>query len=274
VTIETKGYGESITIGDVAVSFHPAGHILGSAQVRLEHHGEVWVVSGDYKTATDPTCDHFVPVRCHGFVTEATFGLPIYRWPPADKVFAEINDWWRRNANEARASVLFGYAPGKAQRLVAGVDPSIGPIFTHGAVEHMMQAYRASGVSLPHTQYVMNESSKAFAGGLILAPPGANGSSWVRRFGDFSSGLASGWMQVRGARRRRAVDRGFVLSDHADWSGLLDAIRATGAETVWVTHGYSSPLVRWLGEQGLNSRGLATRFEGEPLDSVQEEPLD
>ena len=274
VAIETKGYGESITIGDVAVSFHPAGHILGSAQVRLEYHGEVWVVSGDYKTATDPTCDPFVPVRCHGFITEATFGLPIYRWPPADKVFAEINDWWRRNASESRASVLFGYALGKAQRLVAGIDSSIGPIFTHGAVEHMMQAYRASGVSLPDTRYVMNESRKAFAGGLILAPPGANGSSWVRRFGDFSSGLASGWMQVRGARRRRAIDRGFVLSDHADWSGLLNAIRATGAETVWVTHGYSAPLVRWLSEQGLNSRGLETRFEGEQLDSVQEEALD
>jgi putative mRNA 3-end processing factor len=256
-------YGEVTRMGDASVSFHPAGHILGSAQIRIESRGLVWVVSGDYKTVADSTCQQFEPIRCHGFVTEATFGLPIYRWKRQEDLFPEINEWWKSNRALGKASILFGYALGKAQRVLAGVDATIGPIFTHGAVERLTQVYRNAGVHLPATQYAMTAVKKEFAGSLVLAPPSANGSAWVRRFGDFSTALASGWMQIRGARRRRAIDRGFALSDHVDWPGLLNTIRATSAETVWVTHGQTQPLVRTLVEQGLDARTIQTEFEGE-----------
>lgn len=269
-SLQLAGYGERIDLGGVKVSLHPAGHILGSAQVRVEHRGEVWVVSGDYKTEPDPTCTAYEPVRCHTFVTESTFGLPIYRWEPQAEVFGRIDRWWRANAAAGRASILFGYALGKAQRLLAGVDRTIGPIYTHGAVETLNAAYRRSGVALPATEHVgaargdgRRRGPARFAGGLIVAPPSAQGSPWMRRFGDASTAFASGWMRIRGTRRRRAADRGFVVSDHADWPGLLSSIAATGAQCVWVTHGYREPLVRWLGEQGLEARSIPTHWEGD-----------
>jgi putative mRNA 3-end processing factor len=271
ITLQTLDYGESLQIGDVRVSLHPAGHILGSAQVRLEVDGHVVVVSGDYKTTRDATCAPFEPIRCHTFVTESTFGLPIYRWPDEVTIFDEIRAWWHANQQEGRASLLFAYALGKAQRLLGGLDPGQGPIYCHGAVEAVNEAYRQSGVRLPETRRVTDEKRGAFANALIVAPPSAQRSPWVRRFGDYSSAFASGWMLVRGARRRRAVDRGFVLSDHADWPGLLDATRQTGASTVLVTHGQITPMVRWLREQGLDAHGLQTRFEGELDDGRQEE---
>lgn len=262
--LELLPYGQTRTINGVSVSLHPAGHILGSAQVRVEHRGEVWVVSGDYKVSPDATCTPFEPVRCHSFITEATFGLPIYRWPSQEQVFAEINDWWRSNQAAGKASLLLGYSLGKAQRLLAGVDASIGPIFTHGAVERLTADYRTSGIDLPPTTYVGDAPPKTdWNNALIVAPPSAHGSTWVRRFGHYSAGFASGWMRIRGARRRRAVDRGFVLSDHVDWPQLMSVVRATGAEQVWVTHGYIPVVVRWLREQGLDARPLETRFEGE-----------
>ena len=261
--VEALPYGESRRLGGVGVSLHPAGHILGSVQVRLEAGGEIWVVSGDYKTDPDPTCLPFEPVRCHTFISESTFGLPIYRWPAQTEVFGEINAWWRTNADAGRASLLCGYALGKAQRLLAGLDPSIGPILTHGAVEKINAAYRAVGVALPATTYAADADRAAGARAIVIAPPSAAGSVWARRFGNASNAFASGWMRVRGARRRRSLDRGFTLSDHADWPGLLGAIAATGAERVWVTHGYTGPVVRWLEEQGVEARAIATRFEGE-----------
>ena len=269
-TIETLDYGQAVTLNGVRVSLHPAGHILGSAQVRLERHGEVWVVSGDYKIEPDPTCAPFEPVRSHAFVSESTFGLPIYRWPPQAEVFAEINAWWRANRERGRASVLFGYALGKTQRLLAGLDPSIGPICTHGAVERINMLYRAAGVELPATGYA-GASSAGYAGAMLVAPPSANGSPWLRRFPARSTGFASGWMRIRGTRRRRFVDRGFVLSDHADWPGLLSAIQSTGAARVLVTHGYRSAMVRWLSERGLEAQALDTRFEGERDDLPEPE---
>ena len=278
--IETLPYGEATRRRGVRVSFHPAGHVLGSAQVRIEHRGEVWVVSGDYKTEADRTSAPFEPVRCHTFVTESTFGLPIYRWASEAEVFEEINAWWRTNCAAGRATLLYGYALGKAQRLLAGVDPSIGPIYTHGAVERMCRAYRESGIALPPTLRVSDEPSRReapgaagtrWAGALVLAPPGAHGTPWMRRFGEASTGFASGWMRIRGTRRRRALDRGFALSDHADWPGLLSAIAATGAERVWVTHGYREPLVRWLREQGLEAQAVATLFEGESAEGEASE---
>ncbi len=262
--IQAVPFGEPVRLNGVRVSLHPAGHILGSAQVRVEQNGEVWVVSGDYKTLPDPTCTPFEPVRCHTFVTESTFGLPIYRWPAPADVLSEVNAWWQANRDAGRASVLFGYALGKAQRLLAGVDPSIGPIYTHGAVERLNDAYRAAGVRLPATQLASAlPRGTSAAGALVVAPPSAQGTPWLRRFGAASAAFASGWMRIRGTRRRRAVDRGFVLSDHADWPGLLDAIGATGASRVWVTHGYTAVMVRHLREQGLDAYAVATPFEGE-----------
>lgn len=260
-------YGEAIDVGGVRVSLHPAGHILGSSQVRIEHKGEVWVVSGDYKTDPDPTCTAFEPVRCHTFVTESTFGLPIYRWPPQGDVLAEVNAWWRANQAAGKASLLFGYALGKAQRLVAGLDPSIGPILTHGSVENLNAAYREAGVLLPPTLYAGAADRRSdWSRAIIVAPPNTDGSAWARRFGAQSTAFASGWMLVRGARRRQSVDRGFPLSDHADWPSLLSAIDATGAGRVWVTHGYSGVVARWLRERGMDAEAIATRFEGERDD--------
>jgi putative mRNA 3-end processing factor len=267
--LDSMPYGETRDINGVRVSFHPAGHILGSAQVRLEYRGEVWVVSGDYKTDPDPTCAAWEPVRCHTFITESTFGLPIYRWPSQQAVFDDINRWWAANAREGRVSLLCAYALGKAQRLIAGLDSSVGPILTHGAVERMTALYRTGGVSLPPTQYASDAlRAKNTTGAIVIAPPSVTGSSWLRRFGDVRTAFASGWMRVRGARRRRGVDAGFTLSDHVDWPQLLTAISATGAERVWVTHGFTGPVVQWLTEQGLEARAIATRWEGERDDAA------
>ena len=262
--IESLEYGASIQINGVRISFHPAGHILGSAQVRLERQGEIWVVSGDYKLVPDPTCAAFEPVNCHTFITESTFGLPIYRWLPAGTVMDEINAWWRSNQQAGRASVLFGYPLGKAQQLLAGVDSSIGPIYAHGAVEQMSRIYRASGIPLPAAAFVRDAPARTdWTQALILAPLMSKNSAWLRRFGRMSTGFASGWMRIRGTRRRRSIDRGFVLSDHADWPGLMAAIEATSAERVWVTHGYQAPMVRWLAEKGLEAQLIETQYEGE-----------
>jgi putative mRNA 3-end processing factor len=271
VRIRGVGYGEPLSLNGVTISLHPAGHILGSSQVRLVYRGEIWVVSGDYKTDPDPTCTPFEPVRCHTFVSESTFGLPIYRWPRQADVFAEINNWWRANASLGKTSMLYGYTLGKAQRLLAGLDPSIGPILTHGAVERMTAAYRETGVSLPPTRYAGTAERRVeTTGAIVIAPPHASASPWTRRFGSQSTAFASGWMLVRGARRRRALDRGFALSDHVDWPGLLTTIQATGAERVWVTHGFTGPVVRWLTEHGLDALAVQTRFEGERDDEVVE----
>jgi putative mRNA 3-end processing factor len=271
IALRALGYGETVESNGVRVSLHPAGHVLGSAQVRIEHRGEVWVVSGDYKVEPDPTCAAFEPVRCHTFVTESTFGLPIYRWAPSAEVFAGVNAWWRANADAGRASVLYCYAFGKAQRILAGVDASIGPIVCHGAIEPLNRAYREAGVALPPTRLVSEVKDRAELGrALVLAPPSAGGTTWIRRFPDPSDAFASGWMAVRGARRRRSVDRGFVLSDHADWPGLHAAIGASGAERVFVTHGYVPVMMRWLAEQGLDAHSFETEFGGEEGAAIDE----
>jgi putative mRNA 3-end processing factor len=265
-TIDFLGlaYSERIKVGDAIVSFHPAGHVLGSAQVRIEVDGEVWVVSGDYKLESDPTCDAFEPIRCHTFITESTFGLPVYQWQATKIVASEINAWWAGNAAQQRASVLLCYSFGKAQRILASIDASIGPIICHGAVQALNEAYRASGVPLPGTTLVSDVSDKAsLQKALVVAPPSAAGSSWMRRFPHYSDAFASGWMLVRGARRRRALDRGFVMSDHADWPGLQRAIGATEAQRVIVTHGYEAVMIRWLQEQGLEAGAFKTEFGGE-----------
>jgi len=267
--IRGAAYGAPVPINGVTVSLHPAGHILGSSQVRVERGGEVWVVSGDYKTDPDPTTTAFEPVRCDTYVTESTFGLPIYRWPPQEEVLRDVNAWWRGNQESGKCSLLYGYALGKAQRLLAGLDPGVGPILTHGAVERMTAVYRAGGVSLPPTIHAATLGRGTdWSRAIVLAPPSADGSTWTRRFGPYATAFASGWMLVRGARRRRSLDRGFPLSDHVDWPSLLAAIDATGAERVWVTHGFTGAVVRWLQERGLDASAVQTRFEGDVDDDA------
>ncbi len=257
-------YGECLRINGLQISLHPAGHLLGSAQVRLEHDGEVWVVSGDYKVEPDKTCPSFEQLRCHTFVSESTFGLPVFRWRPQSELFSEINAWWRENRDQGKTSLLFAYSLGKAQRILAGLDPSIGPILTHGAVENMNRCYRAAGIKLPMTRQVVNVSDKKeFIGAMVIAPPSADSPGWTKKFTQTSTAFASGWMQIRGNRRRRSVDRGFVMSDHSDWPGLIRTIRQTEAENIWVSHGYTNEMVRWLQEAGLNAMEVETRFEGE-----------
>jgi putative mRNA 3-end processing factor len=234
----------------------------------MEYEGEIWVASGDYKVEPDKTCAPFEAVRCHTFITESTFGLPIYRWDPQQEVFDEINRWWRRNAEEGRTSVLYAYAFGKAQRVLSGLDTSIGPIVCHGAVEPLNRVYREGGVELPQTQLVSETGKEEMKRALVLAPPSAAGSTWTRRFGDYSDAFASGWMLLRGARRRRGVDRGFVLSDHADWPGLLGAIEATGAQQVVVTHGSIPVMVRWLCQIGLDAKAFDTEFGDDEATDV------
>jgi putative mRNA 3-end processing factor len=212
----------------------------------------------------DGTCQPFEPIKCHLFVTESTFGLPIYHWRPQAEIFAEMNAWWRENQLRERTSVIFCYALGKAQRVLSGLDGDIGPIYLHGATERFMPAYRDCGVKFPPTAKATADLALQAKGqSLVLAPMSADNSPWMRKFGDISTAFASGWMQIRGTRRRRSLDRGFVMSDHADWRGLLDSIKATEAETVWVTHGYTGQLVRWLREHGKNAEVLETRFQGE-----------
>lgn len=255
-------YGEPVRFGDVEVSLHPAGHVLGSAQVRVARGGETWVVSGDFKRQPDPTCAAFEPVACDVLITEATFALPVYRWPDTATVAREVADWWRVNAARGTPSVLFCYALGKAQRLLAELPPLDLPIYTHGAVEAVNELYRAAGVTLPATERV-DDSGQDFTRALVVAPPGASGSPWMRRFGAAATGFCSGWMLLRGNRRRRGYDRGFVISDHADWPALIETIEASGARRVLTTHGQSDLLARYLRERDVAATPVATEFDGE-----------
>lgn len=273
IALQGLTYGEGVVLNGVRVSLHPAGHVLGSAQVRVEHRGRVWVASGDYFVSgiahdANATCAPFEPVRCHCFITESTFGLPIYRWAAQSSVLADINAWWQANAEAGRASLLMGYSFGKAQRLLAGLDAAIGPIVAHGAVEPLNEAYRAAGVALPATRAIDSLSRDELRRCIAIAPPAVQAGAWARRLGDDASdAFASGWMRLRGARRRQGVDRGFVLSDHADWPGLQRAIAATGAERVIVTHGYEAVMVRWLEQQGLRAGSFVTSYGDDALDA-------
>jgi len=267
INVESIGFGESRTIKGVEFSFHPAGHIIGSAQIRCAYKGEIWVFTGDYKLQNDGISEPYELVKCHSFITETTFGLPIYRWRPQAEIMAEINDWWRGNAAEGKTTLVTGYSLGKAQRIIANLDYSIGRVFTHGAIANMNQVLETQGVQLPETTRVTRDVPKEdYPGNLVIAPPGALNGPWARKFKNASTGIASGWMALRGARRRRAVDRGFVLSDHCDWASLNTAIEATGCEDVFVTHGYTSVFSKWLREQGYNAHVVSTEYEGESAE--------
>jgi putative mRNA 3-end processing factor len=272
-------YGGRLRLGEIDVSFHPAGHVLGSAQIRLEGAGGVWVVAGDYKRAADPTCAPFEPLRCDTFITESTFGLPLYRWDDTDVVMRDIVGWWDGNREAQKASVLFCYTLGKAQRLLAELARlTEQPVFVHGMMLGMIEAYREAGVDLPDVLPVIDPASApselrrgktgrssktSCAGELVLAPLSARGTPWMRRLGTISDAFASGLMRVRGVRRQRAYDRGFVISDHADWPALLETIAETGASRVLTTHGYAEPLARHLRTLGLDSGVIRTAWGGE-----------
>lgn len=259
--IDSIPYNKSLSINGVKFSFHPAGHILGSAQIKVEHKDEVWVVSGDYKVEDDGLAEKFEPVKCHTFITESTFGIPVYKWDKQENIHQEINDWWRKNKEEGKTSLLTGYSLGKAQRLLQGLDPSIGKIFTHGAVEEINAIMRKQGIKLHDTIKVgKHQTKKMYEGNIVIAPPSAANNPWVKKLGTVSTAMASGWMKIRGARRRRNSDRGFVLSDHADWPGLVSSIEATGAERVFVTHGYSAIFSKWLREKGYDADEVKTDY--------------
>lgn len=263
-SVTAVDYGVPMKFGSTTVSLHPAGHILGSAQIRIEQEGCVWVVSGDYKRQPDPTCDAFQPIECDTFISEATFALPVYRWPSATQVVEEIFRWWRVNRERGVASVLFCYALGKAQRVLAELRAFTDePVYLHGAVASLVGVYRSAEVPMLPTVAVGTERKTDYRGALILAPPSAIASPWMRRFGEHSTGFCSGWMRVRGDRRRRGYDRGFVLSDHADWPALIETCRATGARKILLTHGYSDGLSRYLREQGIAATALQTHFGAE-----------
>jgi putative mRNA 3-end processing factor len=268
IDVMGKAYGESFTINNVKFSLHPAGHVIGSSQIRVEHQGEVWVFTGDYKDEDDGVCIPYVPVKCHTFITECTFGLPAFKWTPQAEVMAEINDWWQSNKADGRTSVLFGYSLGKAQRLLKHLDTNIGDIYTHGAIENMTNVLRAR-VDFPETKLITRETTKKeLNGNLVLAPPSAHGGTWIQKMVPYVTASASGWMTFRGARRRRAIDKGFVMSDHCDWDGLLSSIKATECEKVICTHGYTDIFSRYLREIGYDARTEATQYENE-LDDIE-----
>lgn len=259
--IETVDYYEKKTINGVSVSFHPAGHVLGSAQIRLEYKGEIWVASGDYKIEYDGLSHEFEPVKCHHFITEATFGMPVYQWRPQREIFTDINSWWNENKRNGKTSILLGYSLGKAQRLLWNIDHSTGPIFVHSSIENINEAFRSGGITLPETLDLKKyKLSNKHDGSLIIIPPGADDSSLFKHKHDYSIGFVSGWMVFKKSRKQMKMDRNFTLSDHADWNGLLHAIKQTEAEHIYVTHGVNTFFSRYLSELGYHATELSTPF--------------
>lgn len=263
IIVSGKEWNEKFSINNVTFSLHPAGHIIGSSQVRVEYKGEVWVFTGDYKTENDGLAVPYEPIKCHAFITECTFGLPAFKWTPQKEVFSNINNWWQENQDNGQTSILFGYSLGKAQRLLKHLEPSIGKIYTHSAIENMTEVVRELA-SFPETIRITRDTKKEdLKGHMVLAPPSVHGGPWIRKMVPYVTASASGWMAFRGARRRRAIDKGFVLSDHCDWQGLLESIKATGAEKIICTHGYTDIFSRFLLEQGYDARTESTQYEGE-----------
>ena len=275
-------WGENILINGVKVSLHPAGHVIGSAQVRIEYQDEVWVASGDYKTEADGISEAFEPIRCHTFITESTFGLPIYKWKSQADIYSSIQHWIKQNQAVNTCSVLIAYSLGKAQRVIEAASKVASTIYVHGAIWNMHKTLIEAGWHLPPVNRVTPDTPKeAFKGAVVIAPPSADGTPWMKRFSPYSVGICSGWMQVRGNARRRNVDAGFIMSDHADWTGLLQAIKATGAEKVFVTHGFQAAFSRYLNELGIAADEVKTEYgndeeeaPAEVFEGVKEEEQD
>nr|MBC7612333.1 ligase-associated DNA damage response exonuclease [Pseudopedobacter sp.] len=271
INLETMDYGESRTKNGVTITFYPAGHIPGSAQIRLEYKGEIWVVSGDYKTEDDGLCTPFEPIKCHSFISECTFGMPVYTWQPQAEIFKGINDWWAQNKSEGKTAVLAGYSLGKAQRILQNLDLNIGKIYAHGAIQNSNEALIRNGIKLNPSKLITAATTKEeLKGNIVICPPSAIGTPWMRKMNPYSFGYCSGWMAIRGAKRRRAADRGFVLSDHADWDGLISAIKATECETVYLTHGYTASFSKYLREMGYDAREAKTLYGNEEENEIGE----
>ncbi len=262
-------WNEPVLMNGVKVSLHPAGHIIGSSQIRVEYAGEVWVVSGDYKIEDDGLSGVFEPVKCHTFVSESTFGLPIYHWKPQQQIFGEMIHWITKNKENAKTSVIIAYSLGKAQRVLHGLKESAENIFVHGAIWNMHETLVQAGFPLPNVLRLSPETPKErYRGSVVIAPPGAEGSPWMKRFYPYAVGVCSGWMQVRGNVRRRNVDAGFALSDHADWKGLLQAVKETEAQKVYATHGFQAAFSRYLHENGIEAEEVKTAFGGEDEEAL------
>jgi putative mRNA 3-end processing factor len=265
-------WNEPVSMNGVRVSLHPAGHMIGSSQIRLENNGEIWVVSGDYKTENDGISGQFEVIRCNTFITESTFGLPIYRWKLQSEIFNSIKDWIRDNQLKNKTSVLIGYSLGKAQRLLKVASEVCENIYAHGAIYNTQEVLRMAGWKLPEVKRVHNDIPKElFQGAVVMAPPGADNSPWIKRFTPYSVGVCSGWMQVRGNVRRSNIDAGFALSDHADWNGLLETVKATGAEKIFVTHGFQAVFSRYLNEIGINAAEVKTEYGNDEEEPPVEE---
>jgi putative mRNA 3-end processing factor len=276
---QTAKWNEHLFMNGVEVTFYPAGHIVGSAQVRVQYRGEIWTVSGDYKTEDDGISGAFEPVRCHYFVTESTFGLPIYRWKTQDEIYQNIRTWIQLNRQAGKASVLIAYSLGKAQRVLSAIKPITEEVFAHGAVYNMHEHLLGAGILDPArfpkvTRVVYDMSRETFRNAVIIAPPSAESSPWIKRFTPFSLGICSGWMQVRGNQRRKNADAGFALSDHCDWPALLSSVKATGAEKVFVTHGFQSAFSRYLNESGIEAAEVKTQFGDEEEEINAELKID
>jgi putative mRNA 3-end processing factor len=269
IQLETVAYNQPLYINGVKVSLHPAGHVPGSAQIRVEHKGEVWVISGDYKVENDGLSTPFEPVKCHSFISECTFGMPVFKWEDQYQIYRKINEWWLKNAADGRASVIYAYSLGKAQRILHHLNTDIGPVFVHGAVYNINEALQEDGYKLPDCLRPGKEHTKQdFRKCLVISPPSARGTPWLNKFAPYESAMASGWMALRGNKRRQALDVGFILSDHADWPGLNAAIAATGAEKVYLTHGYKAPFARFLNRKGIQAFEADTLFSSEDLDET------
>lgn len=249
-------YGEPFECGGVTVSLHPAGHVLGSAQVCLEYRGERVVVTGDYKRAADPTCVRFEPVPCDILITEATFALPVFRHPPIEEEIAKLLA--ARADNPARAILVGAYALGKAQRVIAELRRAgyEAPIYLHGAMERMCGLYEEHGVALGDLRPATVEAGSDFAGAIVVCPPSALHDRWTRRFPDPILAMASGWMRIRQRARQRQVDLPLVISDHADWDELTGTLAEIAPAETWVTHGRADAIVHWCALRQMKARAL------------------
>ena len=269
---QTLNWNEPIYLNAVKVSLHPAGHIIGSSQIRVECNGEVWVVSGDYKIEDDGISGKFAPVKCNTFITESTFGLPIYKWKPQQEIYDNIINWINKNKENGKASIILAYSLGKAQRVLQAIKETTQTIYAHGAIFNMQQMLIDAGWNLAKIVRVTPETPKELLkGAVVVAPTSADGTSWMKKFMPYSVGLCSGWMQVRGNARRRNVDEGFALSDHADWDGLLQTVKATGAERIFVTHGFQSAFTRYCNEEQIAVAAEVKTKYGDEDEEVPEE---
>lgn len=271
IAVQGIGYSETLTMNGVKISLHPAGHIIGSAQVRLEYKGKVVVVSGDYKTQDDGLSTPFETVKCHEFVTESTFGLPIYNWKTTEQQNSQLQQWVMQNRDKGKTSVLIGYSLGKAQRIMKALE-GMGPLYVHYAIARLNEAYEAAGISLPdYHQADFRDNIKQLNQGIVIVPPSLLDSNLIRKIPNKADAICSGWMQVRGARRWKSADAGFAMSDHADWNGLLDAVNGSGAEKVYVTHGQTAVFAKYLNETGIQAEEIKTEFGSEEDVSVKTE---